>query len=109
MGNARCVTVCGHQRRSRRKCRDRPLEADDEHQYDSNELALHILELSLRDGSTQTHWRAEHQRENGQSALITELSGWYRPLSCSHRGPRWKKDDVLKTFHQGSFLLRFLD
>ena len=40
---------------------------------------------------------------------ISKLSGWYKSLYRSHRGPLCKKDDVQKTFHQGSLLPRFPD
>jgi hypothetical protein len=40
---------------------------------------------------------------------ISKSSGWYKSLYRSHRGPLRKKDDVQKTFHQGSLLPRFPD
>jgi hypothetical protein len=40
---------------------------------------------------------------------INELSGWYKSLYRSHRGPLCKKDDVQKTFHRESLLPRFPD
>jgi hypothetical protein len=48
-------------------------------------------------------------RPRGNQWHISKLSGWYKSLYRSHRGPLCKKDDVQKTFHQGSLLPRFPD
>jgi hypothetical protein len=48
-------------------------------------------------------------RERPRSKHISKLSGWYKSLYRSHRGPLCKKDGVQKTFHQGSLLPRFPD
>jgi hypothetical protein len=48
-------------------------------------------------------------RPRSNQWYISKLSGWYKSLYRSHRGPLCKKDDVQKTFHQGSLLPRFPD
>jgi hypothetical protein len=48
-------------------------------------------------------------RRRPRGKHISKLSGWYKSLYRSHRGPLCKKDGVQKTFHQGSLLPRFPD
>ena len=74
-------------------------------------LEKHLV-VSLDKGHYHLRTRGRGERWPGLyqgSFLITKLRGWYKSLYRSHRGPLCKKDDVQKTFHQGSLLLRFPD